>query len=133
MDDIAFIKNGLILNCLNHNKPFNDNDIYTLCPLDSLQIKPTFDTYSSSYLNIEITLINTVEGEFSTCTAWKKDKLPCQMVDFIQAWGNRPKAMSYKVCLSQVVPILYNASHLPWMTYKNLCLLFTRMVSKKSI
>ena len=66
MDDLAFINNDLIINCLSHNKPLDDDDIYSLYPLDFLQIKPTFDTYDSSYLNIEITLMNTAEGEFST-------------------------------------------------------------------
>ena len=61
---------------------------------------------------MEINLLDQTEGEFYSCTTWKKDKLPCKTVEFIQALGNRPKSMSYKVCLSQVVPILYNASHM---------------------
>ena len=112
MDDLAFINNDEIIKCLDHNSPLNENEIYSLYPLDFLQIKPTYDTCNTSYLNVEINLLDDSEGEFYSCTTWKKDRLPCKTVDFIQAWSNRPKGMSYKVCLSQVVPILYNASHM---------------------
>lgn len=112
MDDLAFINNNTVLNCLNHSNALDENDIYSIYPLNILQIKPTYDTYSTTFLNIGITWFPNGDGEYVTSTAWKRDKLPCQSVAFIHAHSNRPRHMAYKVCISQVLPIIYNASNM---------------------
>lgn len=111
MDDLGFINNNLVINCLNHSREINEHDIFSIYPLDILKIKATFDTYSTTYLNTYCKLFPNSQGEFLTKTAWKRDKLPCKTVEFIHASSNRPRNMAYKVCVSQVLPIIYNASH----------------------
>ena len=89
MDDLAFINNRWVVNCLNHDKPIDDNDVSTLYPLDFLQIKPTYNTSKTTYLNTEITLFDNSNGEYSSKMAWKKENFPCQTVEFNQVLGNR--------------------------------------------
>ena len=82
MDDLSFVKNTFAINCLNHARELDNNDEFSIYPLNILQIKPTYDTYSTTYLNVEINW-SVFGGEYTTSTAWKRDKLPCQNVSFI--------------------------------------------------
>ena len=134
MDDLAFINNPFAIQCLNHSRTVDNDDEFCIYPLNIIQIKPTFDTYSTTYLNIEVKLCPSFGGEFTTSTSWKRDKLPCQNVSFIHERSNRPRNMAYKVCVSQVMPILYNASqvNLALIDLTKLCNAFIRNGFNKS-
>ena len=52
MDGLAFNDIKMLLKCSYHSKELDQNDIYTLYPLNFLHIKPTYDTYFVVYLTI---------------------------------------------------------------------------------
>ena len=116
IDDLAFINNQFIAMFLNDKEACLEDNPRWIYPLHIIQLKPTANyfnhiTTSSVFLCAKFILHRPFIGNFSSSINWKKDKLPCDNVSYLFLKSNRPIKQCYNVCISQVVTILYTASH----------------------
>ena len=106
----------LLLNSSMRNEACTNDNPKWIYPLHIIQLKPTATyhnhiTTNAVFLCAKFTLHRPFIGNFSSSINWKKDKLPCNNVSYLFLKSNRPIKQCYNVCISQVVTILYAASH----------------------
>ena len=112
IDDLCFINNYYLLEFISSNPSLDPNIAQGIYPLNIVQLKPTHNLLrtfpcGTTFLNCQIKITNHLFGFYDSSIAWKKDKLPCNNISFIHVNSNRPKNLAYKVCSSQILPILY--------------------------
>lgn len=116
IDDLCVLNNGDIAQFLNPNAERVPSNPYWIYPLGIVEIKSEIDRFSTifpqrgtsaHFMNIQISIINEVEGVFRTHKFDKRRNLPFQYSQFLQFKSNRSVSQSYNIIQSQAFPILY--------------------------
>ena len=116
IDDLAFINNHFIFKFLNPDQPcVKDNPLW-IYPLHIIQLKHTNQFIyglpsETVFLCTKFLLTKPFLGDYNSSLHWKKDKLPCNNVSYLFLDSNRPINQCYNICISQLLPIMYSASH----------------------
>lgn len=116
IDDLCVLNNGDIAQFLDPNSERIPSNPYWIYPLGIVEIKSEIDRFSTifpqrgtsaHFMNIQISIINEVEGVFRTHKFDKRRNLPFQYSQFLEFKSNRSVSQSYNIIQSQAFPILY--------------------------
>ena len=116
IDDLCVLNNGDISQFFNPNSERVLSNPYWIYPLGIVEIKSEIDRFSTlfpqrgtnaHFMNIQISIINEVEGVFRTHKFDKRRNLPFQYSQFLQFKSIRSMSQSYNIIQLQAFPILY--------------------------
>lgn len=139
IDDLCVLNNGDIAQFLDPNSERIPSNPYWIYPLGIVEIKSEIDRFSTifpqrgtsaHFMNIQISIINEVEGVFRTHKFDKRKNLPFQYSQFLEFKSNRSVSQSYNIIQSQAFPILYlsNNEHDALNELEFLLMILTKMV-----
>lgn len=120
IDDLCILNNGDVLQFLDPNAERVASNPFWIYPLGIVEIKSEIDRFSAMFpqrgtsahfMNMQISIINEVEGVFRTHKFDKRRNLPFQYAQFLQFRSNRSVSQSYNIIQSQAFPILYLSSN----------------------
>lgn len=139
IDDLCVLNNGDIAQFLDPNSERIPSNPYWIYPLGIVEIKSEIDRFSTifpqrgtsaHFMNIQISIINEIEGVFRTHKFDKRKNLPFQYSQFLEFKSNRSVSQSYNIIQSQAFPILYlsNNEHDALNELEFLLMILTKMV-----
>lgn len=120
IDDLCILNNGDVLQFLDPNAERVASNPFWIYPLGIVQIKSEIDRFSAMFpqrgtsahfMNMQISVINEVNGEFRTHKFDKRRNLPFKYSQFLQFRSNRSVSQSYNIIQSQAFSILYLSSN----------------------
>jgi hypothetical protein len=116
IDDLCILNNGDILQFLDPKAERIPSNPYWIYPLGIVEIKSEIDRFSvvfpqrgtsAHFMNMQISIINEVDGIYRTQKIDKRRNLPFEYSQFLQFKSNRSVSQSYNIIQSQAFPILY--------------------------
>lgn len=120
IDDLCIMNNGDVLQFLNPNADRVATNPFWIYPLGIVEIKQEIDRFSARFpqrgtsahfMNMQISVINEIDGTFRTHKFDKRRNLPFQYSQFLQFRSNRSVSQSYNIIQSQAFSVLYLSSN----------------------
>lgn len=121
IDDLCILNNGDMTQFLDPNADRVSTNPYWIYPLGIVEIKSEIDRFSvafpqrgtsAHFMNMQISIINEVDGVFRTHKFDKRRNLPFEYSQFLQFRSNRSVSQSYNIVQSQAFPILYLSNNI---------------------
>lgn len=116
IDDLCILNNGDMQQFLDPNSKRDSSNPFWIYPLDIVEIKSEIDKFSATFplrgtsahfMNMQISIVNEVDGVFRTHKFDKRRNLPFRYSQFLQFKSNRSVSQSYNIIQSQAFTILY--------------------------
>lgn len=120
IDDLCILNNGEVLQFLDPNAERIASNPFWIYPLGIVEIKSEIDKFSTKFpqrgtsahfMNMQISVINEVDGLYRTQKFDKRRSLPFKYSQYLQFRSNRSISQSYNIVQSQAFPILYLSSN----------------------
>ena len=120
IDDLCILNNGDIQQFMDPNAERVASNPFWIYPLQIVEIKTEIDKFSvlfpqrgtsAHFMNMQISVMNELDGVFRTHKFDKRRNLPFRYSQFLQFRSNRSVSQSYNIIQSQAFPILYLSSN----------------------